>query len=61
MQLSTLFAGALAGATIVWIASKLFRRWAISHFTVMFDLPSLGAPRKDGRKIGDTAIICGGR
>jgi hypothetical protein len=61
MQLSTLFTGALAGATIVWITSKLFRRWATSHFTIMCDLPTLGAPRKDGRKIGDTAIICGGR
>jgi hypothetical protein len=61
MQLSTLFTGALAGATIVWIASKLFRRWAISHFTFMCHLPTLGAPRKDGRRIGDTAIICGGR
>jgi hypothetical protein len=61
MQPTTLFAGALAAATALWLAGKLFRRWAVAHFTIMADLPTLGAPRADGRKIGDTAIVCGGR
>lgn len=43
------------------IGSKLFRRWAISHFTVLPDLLSVGMPRKDGEKFPKTVIICGGR
>jgi hypothetical protein len=61
MQPTTLFASALAAATALWLAGKLFRRWAVAHFTIMADLPTLGVPRADGRKIGDTAIVCGGR
>jgi hypothetical protein len=58
---STLFGGVLAGAVVLWIVGKLFRRWAVSRFTVMSDLPTLGTPRLDGQKLGQTVIICGGR
>jgi hypothetical protein len=43
------------------LGNKLFRRWAISRFTVLSELPELGTPRKDGRKICGTVVICGGR
>jgi hypothetical protein len=49
------------GLTLAWAAGKVFRRYAVSKFTVLNDLPSLGAPRQDGTKLGDTVIICGGR
>jgi hypothetical protein len=42
-------------------ASKCYRSWAVSHFTILNDLPNLGTPRKDGEKLQSTVIICGGR
>jgi hypothetical protein len=50
---------------LLWTAyalgSKIFRRWAIAHYTVLSELPELGTPRKDVKKLYGTAIICGGR
>ena len=39
----------------------LVRRKQIAHGTGLLDLPLLAAPRKDGKKIGGTALVCGGR
>jgi hypothetical protein len=58
---STLLSIIPAGVVVLWVAGKLFRRWAVSYFTITFDLPSLGTPRKHGQKFDQTAIICGGR
>jgi hypothetical protein len=51
----------LGSLVLVWTSGKLYRRRAVSKFTVLNDLPTLGTPRLDGTKLGNTAIICGGR
>jgi hypothetical protein len=50
----------VAVTAVLWIAGKLFRRWVMHHYTVLSDLPSLGT-RRNGPKVDQTAIICGGR
>lgn len=51
----------LGGLGLVWAAGKLYKRHAISQFTILNDLPALGTSRQDGSKLRDTVIICGGR
>ncbi|KIL56560.1 hypothetical protein M378DRAFT_16991 [Amanita muscaria Koide BX008] len=39
---------------------RVVRKKHIAQRTGLLDLPLLGAPRKDSKKIGGTAVICGG-
>ncbi|KAM6501579.1 hypothetical protein JOM56_001556 [Amanita muscaria] len=39
---------------------RVLRKKHIAQRTGLLDLPLLGAPRKDSKKIGGTAVICGG-
>jgi hypothetical protein len=39
----------------------IIRRRHIAHRTGLLDLPLLATPRKDGKKVEGTAVICGGR
>jgi hypothetical protein len=57
IALISLAVGSLALRTV----GILFRRWAVSYFTVVPELNHLGTPRQDGKKLGGTAVICGGR
>lgn len=51
---------ALAVAGLSCLANWL-DKWTVAHFTVLNDLEDLKFERKDGRKLNDTAVICGGR
>lgn len=59
------FVGLLLGVLGVTFAyekvSAYVRRILLGKLTAMEDIPLLGLPRKDGRKIQGTAVICGGR
>jgi hypothetical protein len=39
----------------------IVRKRHIAQQTGLLELPFLGAPRKDGKKIAGAAVICGGR
>jgi hypothetical protein len=56
--LSTIIA--LGSFTVVWILGRLVKRFAYARYTIVNDLPALGGPRRDG-KLGQTAVVCGGR
>ena len=40
---------------------SLVRRKMVAQQTGLLDLPLLGEPRKDAKKIKGTAVVCGGR
>ena len=52
---------AFAVYQLLKLIHNLVRRTHIAHRTGLLDLPSLGMRRKGGKKIGGTAVICGGR
>jgi hypothetical protein len=51
----------IALALVYKIISTLVRRHLRATLTVLDDIPRLGIPRKAGRKLSGTAVVCGGR
>ena len=40
---------------------KCLRAYLLRKHTVLYDIPKLGGPRPDEKRIKGTAVICGGR
>ena len=58
---ASLVAAPLALPLLYKSSSSLLHNFVSKRTTVLHDLPDLGEPRADGRRIQGTAVVCGGR
>lgn len=58
---ASLIAAPLAFPLLYNSTSSFLNNFVSKRTTVLHDLPDLGKPRPDGRRIQGTAVVCGGR
>lgn len=65
MDRPSIVQGIIAAFIILALSWKIVgsatRRYFVQKMTIMNELPSLGLPRPDKKRINGTAVICGGR
>ena len=59
---ATEFAVCALSAAVIWkVAGHILRLYLLRKLTVVDDLPELGSPRIEKKRLKGAAVICGGR